>query len=109
MSSPDADAGGMAPCRCWLPLCPYRHSGKGRAERWAAVWALLAGQEEELVEVVKDISEERFWERIMEQTVEIAGFSRLNGATSAAATAVGESAVGPRDRKDGISFCSVLG
>ena len=30
---------------------------------------LLAGQEEELVEVVKDISEECFSERIMEQSV----------------------------------------
>ena len=34
-----------------------------------AVWALLAGQEEELVEVVKDISNECFSERIMEETV----------------------------------------
>ena len=97
-TSPDVDAGGMAPCRfgevCWRPLCPYRHSGKGRAARWAAVWVLLAGQEEELVEVVKDISEECFSERIVEKTVEIAGFSKEKDATSAAATAVGESAFG---------------
>ena len=32
----------------------------------------MAGQEEELVEVVKDISKECFSDRIMEQTVEIA-------------------------------------
>ena len=47
----DVDAGVMAPSRfgevCWRPLCPYRHSGKERAVRWAAVWALLAGQEGE--------------------------------------------------------------
>ena len=36
------------------------------------MWALLAGQEEELVEVAKDISEVCFSERIIEQTVEIA-------------------------------------
>ena len=80
----------------WRPSCPYQHSEKGRAARWVAVWALLAGQEEDFVEVVKDVSEECFSERIIEQTVEIAGFRRLKDATSAAATAVGESAVGPR-------------
>ena len=36
------------------------------------MWALLAGQEEELVEVVEDISKEYFSESIMGQTVEIA-------------------------------------
>ena len=45
---------------------------EGRAARWAALWALLAGQEEELVEVAKDISKECFSERITGQTVEIA-------------------------------------
>ena len=64
----DVDAGGMAPCRfgevCWRPLCPHRHSGKGRTARWAAVWALWAGEEEELVEVIKDTCEECFSERI---------------------------------------------
>ena len=51
---------------------PVSAQRKGRAARWAAVWGLLAGQEEELVEVVKDISKECFSERIMEQTAEIA-------------------------------------
>ena len=64
-------SGGMAPCRlgdvCLRPLCPYRHSGKGRAARWAAVWALLARQEEEILEVIKDSSMECIPERIMEQ------------------------------------------
>ena len=39
----DVDAGGMALCRfgevCWRPLCPYRHSGKGRAARSNCFWA----------------------------------------------------------------------
>ena len=69
----DVDAGVMVPCRfgevCWLPLCPYRHSGNSSSARWAAVWTLLAGRQEELVEVVKDISKECFSERIVGQTV----------------------------------------
>ena len=53
----DVDAGVMAPCplgEVWRPLCPYRHSGKERAARRAAVWALLAGQEgeAEVLEIV---------------------------------------------------------
>ena len=55
----------MEPCRfgagCWRPLCPYGHSGRGRAARWAAVWTLLASQEENL-EVIKVIPE-RFAEQ----------------------------------------------
>ena len=47
----DVDAGVMAPCRFgevrWRRMCPYQHSGKERAVRWAAVWALSAGQEGE--------------------------------------------------------------
>ena len=41
----------METCRfdtgCWRPLCPYGHSGRGRAARWAALWSLLAKQEVE--------------------------------------------------------------
>ena len=41
----------MEPCRfdtgCWRPLCPYGHSGRGRAARWGALWSLLAKQEVE--------------------------------------------------------------
>ena len=61
----------MAPCR-FGEVCARIGSGKGRSARWVAVWALLAGQEEELMEVVKDISKECFSEHIMEQTVKIA-------------------------------------
>ena len=38
----------LEPCRfdiaCWRPPCPFRHTGAGRAARWAAVWTLLTGQ-----------------------------------------------------------------
>ena len=41
----------MAPCRfdegCWRPLCPCRHSGKGRAAMWTRVWLTLAAVETE--------------------------------------------------------------
>ena len=30
---------------CWRPLCPYTHPGNGRCKKWAAVWGLLAEQE----------------------------------------------------------------
>ena len=41
---------------CWRPLCPYGHSGRGRAARWVALWSLLAKQDEEDdLEVVKVI------------------------------------------------------
>ena len=30
---------------CWRPLCPYTHPGNGRCKKWAAVWSLLAEQE----------------------------------------------------------------
>ena len=30
---------------CWRPLCPYTHPGNGRCKKWAAVWCLLAEQE----------------------------------------------------------------
>ena len=36
---------------CWRPLCPYGHSGRGRAARWAALWSLLAEQEAQFVDV----------------------------------------------------------
>ena len=50
----------LEPCRfgtgCWRPLCPYGHSGRSRAARWAALWTLLASQEaEDDLEVVKVI------------------------------------------------------
>ena len=40
------------PCRfadnCWRPLCLYTHTGNGRSKKWAAVWNLLAEQEDAL-------------------------------------------------------------
>ena len=73
--------------------------GKGRAARWAALWALLAGQEEEIREVIKDSSVECNPVRIMEQTVEFGRSSGKIGSsglvakdmTSAALIAVGKS------------------
>ena len=32
---------------CWRPLCPYRHSGRGRAAMLARVWFTLAAVETE--------------------------------------------------------------
>ena len=32
---------------CWRPLCPYWHSGRGRAAMWARVWFTLAAVETE--------------------------------------------------------------
>ena len=66
----------MEPCRydmgCWRPLCPYGHSGRGRAARWAALWSLLAKQEvEDDLEVVKVIPAEDGSERFMEQDVDV--------------------------------------
>ena len=65
----------MAPCRfgefCWRPLYPVSAQREGRTARLAAVWAL---QEEEILDVIKDSSVECILERIMEQTVELAGF-----------------------------------
>ena len=72
----------MEPCRydveCWRPLCPFRHSGRARAARWAAVWALLA-QHEQSAETVKltpqvqvqDRSAERIQERTLEETADV--------------------------------------
>ena len=62
----------MEPCRfdtgCWRPVCPYGHSGRGRAARWAALWSLLAKQEvEDDLEVVKVIPVEAGSERFAEQ------------------------------------------
>ena len=66
----------MEPCRydmgCWRPLCPFRHSGRARAARWAVVWALIAQQEqsaelpvplvvEEILEVAEHIHQERIF------------------------------------------------
>ena len=52
------NTGGVSPCRygagCWRPLCPYRHSGGGRAAMWARVWKTIVAAEE-----VKDISVEK--------------------------------------------------
>ena len=61
----------MEPCRfdtgCWRPLCPYGHSGRGRAARWAALWSLLALQEkEDDLEAVKVIPE-----RFVEQNADV--------------------------------------
>ena len=33
---------------CWRPLCPYTHPGNGRSKKWAAVWHLLAEQDDAL-------------------------------------------------------------
>ena len=64
----------MDACRygsgCWRPLCPYGRS-VCRASGWAAIWSLLAEQEENL-EVIKVIPEERIPEHIEEQTVDFA-------------------------------------
>ena len=46
-------------------------AGRGEPRDWRQCGA-LAGQEEEVVDVIKDFSEECFSESIMEQTVEIA-------------------------------------
>ena len=44
-----APTGSCEPCHfadnCWRPLCPYTHPGNGRCKKWAAVWSLLAEQE----------------------------------------------------------------
>ena len=32
---------------CWRLLCPYQHSGRGRAAMWARVWLTLAAVETE--------------------------------------------------------------
>ena len=66
----------MEPCRfdmgCWRPLCPYGHSGRGRAARWAALWSLLAKQEEEDdFGVVKAIPAEDGSERFVEQDADV--------------------------------------
>ena len=59
----------MEPCRfdtgCWRPLCPYGHSGRGHAARWAALWSLFAKQEEDDLEVVKVIPAEDGSERFV--------------------------------------------
>ena len=51
MVSNGADTCEVAQCRfddgCWRPLCPYRHSGRGRAAMWARVWLTLAAVETE--------------------------------------------------------------
>ena len=72
------------PCRydmgCWRPLCPYGHSGRSRAARWAALWSLLAEQEAQVEDVpvpqiVEDavtiISKEHISERIIEQVHDV--------------------------------------
>ena len=88
----------------WCPVGLEKFAGArcarigtaGRAEpRDGGSMALLAGQEEEFLEVIKDISVGRISERIMDETVELAGLLRLKDATSAAASAVGNSAVEP--------------
>ena len=59
----------MDSCRCgaacWRPLCPYVRAGR-RARRWAL---LLATQEEEDLEVIKVILEERIPKHIVDQTI----------------------------------------
>ena len=55
---------------CWRPLCPCGHSGR-RAAKWAAIWNLLAFQEEDVLEVIKDSRVERISERSMEQIVDV--------------------------------------
>ena len=51
MVSNGVDTCDVAQCRfddgCWRPLCPYRHSGRGRAAMWARVWLTLAAGETE--------------------------------------------------------------
>ena len=62
----------MDSCRygaaCWRPLCLHVHAGR-RARRWAEVWLLLATQEEEDLEVIKVIPEERIPKHIVERTI----------------------------------------
>ena len=66
----------MEPCRfgtgCWRPLCPFGHSGRGRAARWAALWSLLAKQEaEDDLELVKVIRVVAGSERFVEQNADV--------------------------------------
>ena len=53
----------MEPCRfgtgCWRPLCPFGHSGRGRAARWTALWSLLAKQEAEDEVILEEHISER--------------------------------------------------
>ena len=74
----------IEPCRydmgCWRPLCPYGHSGRSRAARWAALWSLLAEQEAQaedvpVPQIVEDavtiIPKEHISERIIEQVHDV--------------------------------------
>ena len=88
------------------------HCARNGTARWAAVWDLLVGQEEEILEMIKDSSVECNPERIMEQTVEFewssgkTGSSGLgaNDTTSVAATAVAKSV--EEARLPGIAKCN---
>ena len=75
------------PCRsgggCCRLLCPLRHSGVGRAARWAAMWALLPAHEridERIVDVtvpqilLELISQERVQQRTAEQIEDASQF-----------------------------------
>ena len=92
--------------RQWLlaPTVP-RHSGAGRAARWARVWTFLA-EHEEIIEVFENSPQERISENVPEQMVDMpfpqvdlavssgeAGspWSRVIDTASAATTAVAKS------------------
>ena len=70
MVSNGADTCEVARCRfdddCWRPLCPYRHSGRGRAAMWARVWLTLAAAETERL-----ASQESTWRQEPEGEAEV--------------------------------------
>ena len=97
---------------CCRLLCPFGHACSGKcARKWVKTWAFLAAQkdeedgedivelEEEVLEVIKDSLVECIPERVMAQTVELAGSSGKAGSsgpgvkstTSDPVTAVGKS------------------
>ena len=61
------------------------HSG-GRAAHWAAIWRLLACQEEENFEVIRVSPGECIPERVVEKVVELAESPGVNDTTDAGHT-----------------------
>ena len=61
---------------CWRPLCPYTHPGNGRCKKWAAVWGLLAEQENahhnppKILQIRRRDFCVKHWERIPERIEE---------------------------------------
>ena len=75
-----ARTGSCEPCHfadnCWRPLCPYTHPGNGRCRKWAAVWGLLAEQENvhhsppKILQIRRRDFCVKHWERIPERIEE---------------------------------------